>query len=1044
VPLVVKSTNTLSPTKTTPTITWPTPAPITYGTKLSATQLNATASVAGTFAYSPAAGAVPAAGTDTLSVTFTPTDTAGYNTAIASVQLVVESTNTSSPTQTAPTISWPAPAPIIYGTKLSTAQLNATANVSGKFSFSPAAGTVPPAGTNTLSATFTPNNTQKYSTATATVQLVVKSAATTKTTPTISWPTPAAITYGTKLSAAQLNATASVAGTFAYSPAAGTTPAAGTDTLSVTFTPTNTTSYNTATATVQLVVNSAATTKTTPTITWPTPAAITYGTKLSATQLNATASVAGTFAYSPAAGTTPAAGTDTLSVTFTPTNTTSYNTATATVQLVVNSAATTKTTPTITWPTPAAITYGTKLSSAQLNATASVAGTFAYSPAAGTTPAAGTDTLSVTFTPTNTTSYNTATATVQLVVNSAATTKTTPTITWPTPAAITYGTKLSATQLNATASVAGTFAYSPAAGTTPAAGTDTLSVTFTPTNTSSYNTATATVQLVVKSAATTKTTPTITWPTPAAITYGTKLSATQLNATASVAGTFAYSPAAGTTPAAGTDTLSVTFTPTNTTSYNTATATVQLVVNSASGGSPTGTALTACGDLTKTGTYYLSQDISSSGTCFFIDADNITLNLNGHTVTYDTGGAAGAPGVLLADTWYNGSGYPLQRTGSTDSHGGFVMYGGTLTEASNGGIQSRGIWVGQSNDISPAPVIHDVVINTYTQDAEPIFGTVSMSGLQIYNNTLNWACKSTYPASGTVCDSSRYSLYGYALWIADDPNSPGVVPDQIYNNKIIAAPQGGVFDNHQNAQIHDNDITFNAYFSNDYCVATVSGNGQVINHNNCHPTSGRGIDDEAANVQITNNTISVTELPQNAEYGGCELAGADGIRVRDNAYQGNPAAPVNVTVSGNIIKASAAQCQANGLRYTNLGPGDTTNTSNNNVTTTGTAPQLDYAISFDADNQAPLTFTANTLQSRYAFVQVDWDGANQSIGSGQTWNGTPSYFVDNENGFHDQAENGPTFSQSLTVDMTGSGNVKCGAYAAGPVLVGTTSLTCNP
>ena len=70
-------------------------------------------------------------------------------------------------------------------------------------------------------------------------------------------------------------------------------------------------------------------TKTTPTITWATPAAITAGTALSGTQLNATASVAGTFVYAPAAGTVLAAGTHTLTVTFTPTNTTLYNSATS-------------------------------------------------------------------------------------------------------------------------------------------------------------------------------------------------------------------------------------------------------------------------------------------------------------------------------------------------------------------------------------------------------------------------------------------------------------------------------------------------------------------------------------------------------------------------------------------------------------------------------------------------------------------------------------------------------------------------------------------
>ncbi len=75
--------------KVTPVITWANPAAITYGTALSGTQLNATASVPGTFAYSPAAGAVLNAGTQTLNVTFTPTDTTNYATATASVSLVV-------------------------------------------------------------------------------------------------------------------------------------------------------------------------------------------------------------------------------------------------------------------------------------------------------------------------------------------------------------------------------------------------------------------------------------------------------------------------------------------------------------------------------------------------------------------------------------------------------------------------------------------------------------------------------------------------------------------------------------------------------------------------------------------------------------------------------------------------------------------------------------------------------------------------------------------------------------------------------------------
>ena len=415
-------------------------------------------------------------------------------------------------------------------------------------------------GTDTLTVSYTPdsNSSSTYNSSTGSSSVTV----TLPATPAITWGTPAAILYGTALSATQLNAGSTVAGTFAYSPALGTVLTAGPQTLTATFTPTDTINYTTSTATVILTVN-----KVTPTMTWATPTAILYGTALSATQLNASSTTSGTFAYSPTLGTVLPAGSQALTATFAPTDTVDYTTATASVTLTVN-----KATSVITWATPAAILYGTALNSTQLNASSTASGTFAYSPTLGTVLPAEPQTLTATFTPTDTVDYATATATVTLTVNKAASV-----ITWATPAAIPYGTALSATQLNAGSTVAGTFAYSPALGTELTAGAQTLTTTFTPTDTINYATSTATVILTVN-----KVTPTMTWATPAAIPYGTALSAAQLNATASVAGTFVYSPAAGAVPGAGSQTLVVTFTPNDTTDYSLpGTATVPLVVNKA-------------------------------------------------------------------------------------------------------------------------------------------------------------------------------------------------------------------------------------------------------------------------------------------------------------------------------------------------------------------------------------------------------------------------------------------------------------------------------
>jgi hypothetical protein len=220
--------------------------------------------------------------------------------------------------------------------------------------------------------------------------------------------------------------------------------------------------------------------------------------------------------------------------------TTNYNAATKTVTIDVA-----KANQTITWSNPTGITFGTALSSTQLNATTTGDGVLTYTPAAGTRLNAG-DGQTLSVTAAATTNYNAATQTVAINVA-----KATPTVTWTNPADIAYGAALGADQLNATASVPGTFTYSPAAGTKLNAGNgQTLSVTFTPTDAANYASATKTATINVA-----KADQTISWTAPAAIGYGTALSATQLNATTTGDGALSYNPASGAVLNADTHTL---------------------------------------------------------------------------------------------------------------------------------------------------------------------------------------------------------------------------------------------------------------------------------------------------------------------------------------------------------------------------------------------------------------------------------------------------------------------------------------------------------
>jgi hypothetical protein len=167
----------VGPARTTPTITWATPSPITYGTALSATQLNASTSIAGSFSYSPPSGTVLTAGMQTLYTTFTPTDTTDYNNATQMVALTVN--------QATPTISWtPSATSIGTGVAIGTGILDANSTTAGSITYTatPSGGTASAvtststltAGTYTLTATLTPTDTTDYTTAISTKTLAVK------------------------------------------------------------------------------------------------------------------------------------------------------------------------------------------------------------------------------------------------------------------------------------------------------------------------------------------------------------------------------------------------------------------------------------------------------------------------------------------------------------------------------------------------------------------------------------------------------------------------------------------------------------------------------------------------------------------------------------------------------------------------------------------------------------------------------------------------------------------------------------------------------
>jgi sugar lactone lactonase YvrE len=701
------------------TLSWSPPAPIKYGTPLSTVQLNATDSVAGTFAYTPAAGTVLAAGTNTLSVTFTPTN-ALYGQETLTVPITV--------TQEGTAITWPTPTPITYGTALSGFQLDATSS-SGTVSvplstyynvygiYTP--GTTYSTGgfdgggtsysTTSLGSTVVwngltfnigpPNALDSVANKTITLPagrytnlymlgamvnnippaetftVTYTDGTTTVLNQNVSdwvyadgWPGESVVNcnydrntsgggtqadsvcvYGYQIALDPTKTVASVTlpatrnivmlsmdlttpaipGTFVYNPPAGTIEPVGTNTLSVTFTPTDNTDYTTSTASVQLVVDKPNNPVETPTIQWPTPAPITYGTPLSSTQLDAVATAL--------SRPTPVTPSSQLSVLSTATDGTGYllsgfdnaGNAYSYKKLGNGSVIYAGTTFTLGQPTvPNAMTNGAVYTLPAPGNYSSV-----YLIGAATTTGETKQPFILTYNDTN----GAVTQTVDMSSWSSSAGYAGETIVATTPYANTqsggeksgtydlYGYQITAdptrTLLSVTlpstrnvvimalgfgtntqAVVPGAYVYTPAAPTVLPVGTNPLSVTFTPTNTSAYTTVTGANSILVTQAM-----PILNWPTPAAISVGTALGNTQLDATATfqgatLPGSFAYTvlpantAAQGAVLAAGTWTLQVVFTPSNTVDFTTLTATVQIVVGSTGSTGVSGSALFPSGD----------------------------------------------------------------------------------------------------------------------------------------------------------------------------------------------------------------------------------------------------------------------------------------------------------------------------------------------------------------------------------------------------------------------------------------------------------------
>jgi alpha-tubulin suppressor-like RCC1 family protein len=550
----------LTVTRIMPALSWPRPADMTYGSPLSAVQLNAAVTIPGTCVYVPAVGTLLGAGTNMLTVCFTPTVTNLYREVTVTNWIVVRKAALAV-TVNSCTRPYNTPNPEFAFAIAGFVNGESERVLSRLPTVDTAATLTSPVGIYPISAGGAEAANYEFTYADSSLTITLA-------TPIVAWPSSASVTYGTALGLIETNASANVPGIFDYLPADTRTLGAGPHTLAVRFLPSDAQNYAAATGSMDLVIN-------------PAPLAIKAEDKTRAyNEANPllTMSYRGFVNGETEAVLTQPAVMETTAMGTSPVG--QYpifaKGATAPNYAIEYEPGILSVLPAsvgLVWDTPKDIGYGTRLSTNQLNATAKVAGNFDYEPPLDALLNAGTNTLTVAFVPSDALNYAAATSSVPVVVTKARLTikpdDATRAYNQPNPPFTgqysgfvegeTEGVLENLVRFETLAEAKSPVGHYP--------------ITASGGSAANYD-----LICVAGTLSITQAQPVVRWQSPTPIAWGTPLGSTQLNASADVAGSFEYSPAAGAILDVGTNLLSAVFLPSDLVNYAAATGTVELVI----------------------------------------------------------------------------------------------------------------------------------------------------------------------------------------------------------------------------------------------------------------------------------------------------------------------------------------------------------------------------------------------------------------------------------------------------------------------------------
>lgn len=218
------------------------------------------------------------------------------------------------------------------------------------------------------------------------------------------------------------------------------------------------------------------------------------------------------------------------------------------------------------------------------------------------------------------------------------------------------------------------------------------------------------------------------------------------------------------------------------------------------------TELTGPATLNKAGeSYRLAGDITASGTAFTISADNVTLDLGGHTVVYNTGSETSYGVWVTGNRATVKNGVIIQGSGGSSMSPNIYISGGSEHDIHHlvlkvSGWKTSNVWATRFNN---SQIHHNYLEHHGTTDAQNGDGLDGMlieasgGGVQIYDNII---VSSHYPVNCRYFGNNPSNIYNNLI----QPERVGGVKNpygialiksrlvHVYNNQIVSDSARGI------------------------------------------------------------------------------------------------------------------------------------------------------------------------------------------------------------------------------------------------------------